>query len=86
MRGGFLYVSSGLEANDRTAFSRYDAFWAIGAGVEYAFTEKRRLAFDINYFQFGDGDFTESNVPIVGSISGAYDTNYGIALAVAYSW
>ena len=86
LRGGFLYVSSGLEAKDRTAFSRYDAFWAIGAGVEYAFTEKRRLAVDINYFQFGDGDFTATDVPIVGSISGTYDSNYGIALAVAYSW
>ncbi len=86
LRSGFLYISSGIEDEDRTAFSRFDAFWAIGAGVEHALRNNRSLAVDISYFQFGDGEFSVSNVPVVNSISGEYDTNYGILLGVSYSW
>ena len=81
LRNGILYLSSALEYEDRTLLSRFDAMWAIGGGVEHAFRSGRKVAVDITYFQFGDGEFTV-NKPVVGSISGEYDTNYGISLAV----
>jgi long-chain fatty acid transport protein len=87
LRGGALYLSSGMDEEDRTIFARYDAMWAVGAGVEHEFKNKRKVAVDITYLQFGDGEFTTSNVPAVGgTISGKYDKNYGIALSVGTSY
>jgi long-chain fatty acid transport protein len=82
LRGGILYLSAGLKDEDRTLLSRFDAMWAIGGGVEHEFKSGRKVAVDLTYFQFGDGEFTASNVPVVGSISGEYETNYGVALSV----
>lgn len=67
--------------------SRHDAMWAIGGGVEHAFHSGRKVAVDIAYLQFGDGEFTIANILAVGgTISGEYDTKYGISLAVSTSW
>jgi long-chain fatty acid transport protein len=86
LRSGVLYVSSGLDDEDRTIFSRYDAIWGVGAGVEHEFKSKRKVAVDITYFQLGDGEFTSPNVPVVGSISGEYQTAYGVLLSVGTSY
>lgn len=86
LRGGVLYVSEGMDEEDRTIFSRYDAFWAAGGGIEHEFESKRRVAVDITYFQFGDGEFSRMDVPIVGSISGEYETNYGVLFGVSSSF
>jgi opacity protein-like surface antigen len=85
LRGGVLYLSSGLEDEDRTLLSRFDAIWAIGGGVEHALKSGRKVSVDITYFQFGDGEFTTTG-PIVGTISGEYDTHYGVSLSVASSF
>jgi len=86
LRGGALYISSGLEDADRTLLSRFDAMWAIGGGVEHAFKSGRKVSVDITYFQFGDGEFTV-NAPVAGgTISGEYDTHYGVSLSVASSF
>jgi long-chain fatty acid transport protein len=81
LRGGVLYLSAGLEEEDRTLLSRYDAMSAIGGGVEHVLRSGRKVAVDLTYFKFGDGEFTV-NAPVVGDISGKYDTSYGILLGV----
>jgi len=86
LRGGILYVSSGVEDEDRTLFTRLDAMWAIGAGVEHTFKSKRKLAVDVTYLQFGDGEFTTPSEPGVNTINGIYDTNYGISLGVSFTF
>lgn len=86
LRAGVFYVSSGMDDEDRTIFSRYDAFWGVGAGVEHEFKSKRTAAVDITYLQFGDGEFTVSDVPVVESIRGEYTTNYGVLLSVSASF
>jgi long-chain fatty acid transport protein len=85
LRGGVLYLSSGLDDEDRTILSRYDELWAVGAGVEHELKSKRKVAVDLTYFQFGDGEFTVTD-PVVGTISGEYTTNYGVMLAVSSSF
>jgi long-chain fatty acid transport protein len=82
LQGGILYISSALKDEDRTLLSRYDAMWAIGGGVEHAFSSGRKVAVDLTYYQFGDGEFTV-NAPVVGSISGEYVTHYGVSIGVA---
>lgn len=86
LRSGFGYVSSGLEDENRTLFTRYDAMWAIGVGVGHQFSERRflrSLAVDIMYIQFGDGEFKINDAPLVGDIEGEYDKNFGLALNIA---
>ena len=83
LRGGFLYLSSGVEDEDRTLFTRLDAMWAIGVGVGHQFNERRSLAVDITYFQFGDGEFKINDAPLVGDIEGEYDKNYGLGLSIS---
>lgn len=85
LRSGFFYLSSGVEDEDRTLFTRYDAMWAIGVGVGHQFT-RRSLAVDITYFQFGDGEFEVNDAPLVGDIKGEYDKNYGLALGISTTW
>jgi len=86
LRAGTMYVSPGLDDKDRTIFSRYDAMWAVGAGVEHELKSKRKVAVDITYLYFGDGEFTSSDVPVVGVINGEYDTHYGVMLSVGTSF
>jgi long-subunit fatty acid transport protein len=85
LRGGVLYLSSGMEDEDRTLLSRFDAMWAIGGCAEHEFKSGRKVAVDLTYFQFGDGEFT-ANAPVVGTISGEYETNYGVSLSVGTSF
>jgi len=85
-RGGFLYLSSGVEDENRTLFTRLDAMWALGFGVDHQFNERRflkSLAVDITYFQFGDGEFKINDAPLVGDIEGEYDKNFGLALSIS---
>ncbi len=86
LQGGVMYLSSGMDDEDRNIFARYDAMWAIGAGVEHQLKSKRKVDVDITYFQFGDGEFTNLNVPVAGTISGEYDTHYGVALSIGVSF
>jgi long-chain fatty acid transport protein len=83
LRGGVLYVSSAVEDEDRTLFTRYDAIWGIGFGIEHQFSKQRRVAVDINYLQFGDGEFAIEDAPVVGNIMGKYDKHYGLALSIS---
>ncbi len=85
IRGGILYASAGLKDEDRTLLSRFDAMWAVGGGVEHTFRSGRKTAVDLTYFQFGDGEFTVDKT-LVGTISGKYETDYGILLGVAASF
>jgi long-chain fatty acid transport protein len=86
LRGGVLYLSSGLKDEDRTLLSRWDSMWAIGGGVEHEFNSGRKVAVDLTYFQFGDGEFTVANPVLGGTISGEYETNYGVSLSVGTSF
>lgn len=85
-RSGFFYVSSALDDEDRTAATRFDQMWGAGLGLEYQLTNSRRVAFDVTYMQFGDGEFTETNVPLAGTVTGEYTTNYGIVFGISTQW
>jgi long-subunit fatty acid transport protein len=85
IRGGILYASAGLKDEDRTLLTRFDAMWAVGGGVEHTFRSGRKTAVDLTYFQFGDGEFTVDET-LVGTISGKYETDYGILLGIAASF
>ena len=85
-RSGVFYVSSAIEEEDRTAFMRLDEMWGAGLGIEYKFSEHRNVAFDLTYIQFGDGEFSVQDAPVVGDIEGEYTTNYALVFGIASRW
>jgi long-chain fatty acid transport protein len=85
LRSGLLYVSSGVDDQDRTLFTRLDEMYGIGCGIERKFNNQRSLAVDITYFDFGDGAFKVEDVPLVGTMGGEYEKNYGVSLNVSFT-
>jgi long-chain fatty acid transport protein len=86
LRGGLAYISSALEDEDRTMFSRYDAMWGVGFGVKRLFSGQRSLAVDITGFQFGDGEVHIENPllgSVIGDLSSEYSEHFGIMLSIA---
>lgn len=55
-------------------------------GFEYQMANDRSVAFDVTYIQFGDGEFTEENVPLAGTVTGKYTTNYGLIFGISTQW
>ncbi len=84
-RSGVFYLSSALDDEDRTAFSRFDAMWGTGLGLEYQIRKGRSISFDLTYLQFGDGKFTQ-DIPTGGEIQGEYTTNYAIVFGIGTQW
>jgi long-chain fatty acid transport protein len=89
LRGGFLYVTSALEDEDRTLFTRYDAILAAGFGAKYLFDKQSwlsSLAVDLTYFDFGKGEVDIENASLgnrTGDVSAEYDEHYGIMLGIS---
>ncbi|NOR67292.1 MAG: hypothetical protein GQ528_08045 [Woeseiaceae bacterium] len=83
---GVGYVSSVVEDENRTLFTRYDEIWAVGVGIKHQFNERRSLGLDVTFIQFGDGEFEISDAPIVGDIKGEYDKNYGVSFGISTTW
>jgi len=85
-RSGAFYLSSALDEEDRTAFTRFDQMWGAGLGLEYTFKNERTLSFDVTYLQFGDGKFEVQDVPRAGDIEGEYTTNYALVFGIGTTW
>ncbi len=85
-RSGLFYLSSALDDEDRTLFSRFDEMWGVGLGLEHKFGNQRSVAFDVTYIQFGDGEFSVEDVPLAGDIEGEYTTNYGLVFGISTVW
>lgn len=86
VRSGAFYLSSALDDEDRTAFSRFDEMWGLGLGVEHWLKKTRSLTFDLTYIQFGDGEFAVEGIPLVGDIEGEYTTNYALVFGIGTKW
>jgi len=80
------YISSGVEDEDRTLFTRYGAMWAIGAGVGYQFNDRRSLAVDLTYMDLGDGEFEVSTAPVFDGIQGEYTKHYALVLGISITF
>lgn len=82
---GLAYVSSGVSDANRDFTLRLDRIWGAGAGATYHWKENQELAVDLTYYDLGDAPVS-LGVPLVGSLSASYSTNYAIALKISYRW
>jgi len=69
---GGLYVDDMVSDDKRTLILRLDDMWALGVGLEWQWTAKRAVYATLNYVQLGDAPVSTPELPIIGSVTGAY--------------
>ena len=84
LKGGVMATSQFIDDDNRTRTFTMDAIAGVGAGFEYQWKDDKILAFNLNYFDMGDGpvDTTDGNL----SYKGEYDSNYAIGFDVSLRW
>ena len=85
MRFGAAYVSSGVDSQNRGYALRLDRIIGAGVGAEYKWRKDRVVGFNLTYYDLGDAPVT-NDVPLVGTVSGEYSTNYAIGLDLSLRW
>ncbi len=85
MRVGAAYASSGIEDENRTFAFRLDRVIGAGVGAEYQWDRDRVLGFNLTYYDLGEGQ-VEADIPLVGTLSGEYSSNYALGLDFTLRW
>ena len=85
LRFGAAYVSSGIDTQNRSYSLRLDRIAGAGVGAEYRWTPRRTVGVNLSYFDLGSAP-VNANIPLVGTLSGQYSTNYAIGLGVTVRW
>ena len=58
----------------------------IGAGFERAIGEQRTLTVNLTLVEVGDAPVKTPDLPLVGQVSGRYETRHSALLNVDFSW
>jgi len=82
-RVGALYLSQGVDDEDRDFSIRIDEMWAIGGGVSYALNDGKRL--DANLTLLNTGEASVDQTTLLGRVAGKNDTPYALLLELTYS-
>ena len=82
VKAGAFYLDQPVSDENRTSTWRLDSIWGVGVGAEYAFSSKKILAFNINYFDLGNAPVDSGN----GTVVGEFDERYAIIFDVSFRW
>jgi long-chain fatty acid transport protein len=83
---GTMYLSSGIDDDDRTYAFKLDRIWGVGIGAEYKQSDDLIYGLNVNYYDLGDGK-TETFVEQTNeTINGKYDDHYAIGLDFTVRW
>jgi long-chain fatty acid transport protein len=85
LRAGAAYVSSGVDSENRTFALRLDRIWGAGLGTEYLWRKNRVVGVNLTYYNLG-GAPVSTTIPLLGTVSGEYSTNYAIGLDLTLRW
>jgi long-chain fatty acid transport protein len=85
LRFGAAYVSSGVDTQNRSFSFRLDRVVGAAAGAEYRWSKDRVVGANLNYYDLGSAP-VNANIPLVGTLSGQYTSNYAIGLDVTLRW
>jgi long-chain fatty acid transport protein len=84
-RLGAAYASSGVDSENRTFSLRLDRIWGAGVGTEYRWRKNRVVGVNLTYYNLGSAPVS-TTIPLVGTLSGEYSTNYAIGLDLTLRW
>jgi long-chain fatty acid transport protein len=85
LRFGAAYASSGIDTQNRSFSFRLDRVIGAGAGAEYRWSKDRVVGVNLSYFDLGSAP-VNANIPLVGTLSGRFTTNYAIGLDLTLRW
>ena len=85
LRLGAAYASSGVDSENRTFALRLDRIWGAGVGTEYRWHANRVVGANLTYYNLGNAPVSTA-IPLLGTLSGQYSTNYAIGLDLTLRW
>jgi long-chain fatty acid transport protein len=85
LRFGAAYASSGVDTENRSFSLRLDRVIAGGVGTEYRWSKDRVVGVNLTYYDLGSAPVSAS-IPLVGTLSGSFTTNYAIGLDLTLRW
>jgi long-chain fatty acid transport protein len=85
LRFGAAYASSGVDTENRSFSLRLDRVIAGGVGTEYRWGKDRVVGVNLTYYDLGSAPVSAS-IPLVGTLSGNFTTNYAIGLDLTLRW
>jgi long-chain fatty acid transport protein len=85
LRFGAAYASSGVDSENRSFALRLDRIWGAGVGTEYRWRTNRLVGANLTYYNLGNAPVSAA-IPLLGTLSGEYSTNYAIGLDLTLRW
>jgi long-chain fatty acid transport protein len=85
LRLGAAYASSGVDSENRSFSLRLDRIWGAGVGTEYRWRKNRVVDVNVTYYNLG-GAPVSTAIPLVGTLSGEFSTNYAIGMDLTLRW
>jgi long-chain fatty acid transport protein len=85
LRFGVAYASSGVDMTNRSFSFRLDRVIGAGAGAEYRWGQNRVVGVNLTYYDLGSAPVS-TNIPLVGTLSGEFTSNYAIGLDLTLRW
>jgi long-chain fatty acid transport protein len=85
LRFGALYANSGVDMENRSFSFRLDRIWGAGTGALYRWSKNRVVGVNLTYYDLGSAPVS-TNIPLVGTLSGEFSTNYAIGLDLTLRW
>ena len=86
LRVGAVYLDGPIEDENRTLALRLDSVWGAGVGFKRRLGKRRSLSLNLNYYALGDAPVQTPELPLVGVVSGEYETRTGLMLDFTYGW
>jgi len=85
MRVSAAYASAGIDDQNRSFAFRLDRVAGAGVGAQYQWDKDRLVGVNLTYYDLGDVRI-EQNVPLVGTLSSEYSSNYALGLDFSIRW
>jgi long-chain fatty acid transport protein len=82
---GAMYVSQGVDDEDRTFSIPIDEMWGFGVGLTYQLTDERSVDLNATYINVGESPIDTGNgEPGLGRVAGENDDPYAILFELTY--
>lgn len=83
---GAVYLSEGVDDENRTIGLSFDRVIGFGVGIERQLNKKRRLHVNLNYYDLGKAPVDTQPTPLSGRVVGEYDSHFAILLDIGLVW
>jgi long-chain fatty acid transport protein len=83
---GVVYLSSGVDDEDRTLGLPLDRILGAGVGLEKQPSKKRRLHLNLNFYDLGEAPIDTQPTPLSGRVVGEFDDHWAILVDVGLVW